>query len=111
MLEVIRQDYVRTARAKGLPEHLTLRRHALKNAAIPLVTLMGLDLPRFLSGAVVVESIFAWPGMGRLFWEEAQRTDIPVLMAVLVFSSALVVLGNLLADIGYAYLDPRIRFR
>jgi len=111
VLEVIRQDYVRTARAKGLPEHLTLRRHALKNAAIPLVTLMGLDLPRFLSGAVVVESIFAWPGMGRLFWEEAQRTDIPVLMAVLVFSSALVVLGNLLADIGYAYLDPRIRFR
>jgi peptide/nickel transport system permease protein len=111
MLEVIRQDYVRTARAKGLPEHLTLRRHALKNAAIPLVTLMGLDLPRFLSGAVVVESIFAWPGMGRLFWEEAQRTDIPVLMAVLTFSSALVVLGNLLADIGYAYLDPRIRFR
>ncbi len=88
-----------------------LRRHAFKNAAIPLVTLMGLDLPRFLSGAVVVESIFAWPGMGRLFWEEAQRTDIPVLMAVLVFSSAMVVIGNLLADVGYAYLDPRIRYR
>jgi peptide/nickel transport system permease protein len=111
MLEVIRQDYVRTARAKGLSEAVVLRRHAFKNAAIPLVTLMGLDLPRFLSGSVVVESIFAWPGMGRLFWEEAQRTDIPVLMAVLMFTSVLVVLFNLLADIAYAYLDPRIRYR
>ncbi len=111
MLEVIRQDYVRTARAKGLSEAVVLRRHAFKNAAIPLVTLMGLDLPRFLSGSVVVESIFAWPGMGRLFWEEAQRTDIPVLMAVLMFTSVLVVVFNLLADIAYAYLDPRIRYR
>jgi peptide/nickel transport system permease protein len=110
MLEVIRQDYVRTARAKGLGEGLLLRRHAFKNAAIPLVTLIALDLPRFLSGSVVVESIFAWPGMGRLFWEEAQRTDIPVLMAVLMFTSVLVVVFNLLADVMYAYLDPRIRF-
>jgi peptide/nickel transport system permease protein len=111
MLEVIRQDYVRTARAKGLAEGVVLRRHAFKNAAIPLVTLMGLDLPRFLSGSVVVESIFAWPGMGRLFWEEAQRTDIPVLMAVLMFTSVLVVVFNLCADVAYAYLDPRIRYR
>jgi peptide/nickel transport system permease protein len=111
MLEVINQDYVRTARAKGLSERMLLRRHALKNAAIPLVTLVGLDLPRFLSGAIVVESIFAWPGMGRLFWEHAEKTDIPVLMAVMLFTSALVVLCNLLADVGYAYLDPRIRFR
>jgi peptide/nickel transport system permease protein len=111
MLEVIRQDYVRTARAKGVSEAIVLRRHAFKNAAIPLVTLIGLDLPRFLSGSVVVESIFAWPGMGRLFWEEAQRTDIPVVMAVLMFTSVLVVIFNLLADIGYAYLDPRIRYR
>jgi peptide/nickel transport system permease protein len=110
MLEVIRQDYVRTARAKGLAEAVMLRRHAFKNAAIPLVTLIGLDLPRFLSGSVVVESIFAWPGMGRLFWEEAQRTDIPVLMAVLTFTSVLVVVFNLLADVAYAYLDPRIRY-
>jgi peptide/nickel transport system permease protein len=110
MLEVIRQDYVRTARAKGLAETVVLRRHAFKNAAIPLVTLMGLDLPRFLSGSVVVESIFAWPGMGRLFWEEAQRADIPVLMAVLMFTSVLVVVFNLLADVAYAYLDPRIRY-
>ncbi|HEV7664911.1 MAG TPA: ABC transporter permease [Chloroflexota bacterium] len=111
MLEVIRQDYIRTARAKGLAERVTLSRHALKNAAIPLVTLVGLDLPRFLSGSVVVESIFAWPGMGRLFWEEAQRTDIPVLMAVLMFASVLVVVGNLCADVAYAYIDPRIRYR
>jgi peptide/nickel transport system permease protein len=111
MLEVINQDYIRTARAKGLSERLTLSRHALKNAAIPLVTLIGLDLPRFLSGAIVVESIFAWPGMGRLFWEHAEKTDIPVLMAVMLFTSILVVLCNLLADVGYAYLDPRIRYR
>jgi peptide/nickel transport system permease protein len=111
MLEIINQDYIRTARAKGLSERLTLRRHALKNAAIPLVTLIGLDLPRFLSGAIVVESIFAWPGMGRLFWEHAEKTDIPVLMAVMLFTSILVVLCNLLADVGYAYLDPRIRYR
>jgi peptide/nickel transport system permease protein len=111
MLEVIRQDYVRTARAKGLSEAVLLRRHAFKNAAIPLVTLIALDLPRFLSGSVVVESIFAWPGMGRLFWDEAQRTDIPVLMAVLMFTSVLVVVFNLLADIVYAFLDPRIRYR
>ena len=111
MLEVIRQDYVRTARAKGLSEAVLLRRHAFKNAAIPLVTLIGLDLPRFLSGSVVVESIFAWPGMGRLFWEEAQRTDIPVVMAVLMFTSVLVIVFNLLADVAYAYLDPKIRYR
>jgi peptide/nickel transport system permease protein len=111
MLEVINQDYIRTARAKGLSERLTLRRHALKNAAIPLVTLIGLDMPRFLSGAIVVESIFAWPGMGRLFWEHAEKTDIPVLMAILLFTSTLVVICNLLADVGYAVLDPRIRYR
>lgn len=111
MLEVINQDYVRTARAKGLTERVLLRRHAFKNAAIPLVTLIGMDMPRFLSGAVVVESIFAWPGMGRLFWEHAQRVDIPVLMAVMLFTSVLVVAFNLMADVTYAYLDPRIRYR
>src|SRR5215212_3542188 len=111
MLEVINQDYIRTARAKGLSERVTLRRHALKNAAIPLVTLIGLDMPRFLSGAIVVELIFAWPGMGRLFWEHAEKTDIPVLMAILLFTSTLVVLCNLLADVGYAVIDPRIRYR
>jgi peptide/nickel transport system permease protein len=110
MLEVLNQDYVRTARAKGLNERTVLMRHAFKNAALPLVTLMGLDLPRLLSGSVVAESIFAWPGMGRLFWEHAEKTDIPVLMAVMLFAAALVVVGNLLADLGYALLDPRVRY-
>jgi len=110
MLEVLNQDYIRTARAKGLTERLVLRRHAFKNAALALVTLIGLDLPRFLSGSIVVEAIFAWPGMGRLFWEHAERTDIPVLMAIMLMTSAMVVFGNLLADIAYAYLDPRIRY-
>jgi len=111
MLEVINQDYIRTARAKGLSERVTLRRHAFKNAAIPLITLVGLDMPRFLSGAIVVESIFAWPGMGRLFFEHAEKTDIPVLMAIMLFTSVLVVVCNLLADVGYAMIDPRIRYR
>jgi len=110
MLEVLHNDYVRTARAKGLRNGLILRRHAFRNAAIPLVTLIGLDLPRFLSGSLVVEAIFAWPGLGRLFWEHAERTDIPVLMAIMMLTAAMVVFFNLLADVAYAFLDPRIRY-
>jgi peptide/nickel transport system permease protein len=110
MLEVLHNDYVRTARAKGLPNGVILRRHAFRNAAIPLVTLIGLDLPRFLSGSLVVEAIFAWPGLGRLFWEHAERTDIPVLMAIMMLTAAMVVFFNLLADVAYAFLDPRIRY-
>jgi peptide/nickel transport system permease protein len=110
MLEVLHNDYVRTARAKGLHNGVILRRHAFRNAAIPLVTLIGLDLPRFLSGSLVVEAIFAWPGLGRLFWEHAERTDIPVLMAIMMLTAAMVVLFNLLADVAYAFLDPRIRY-
>lgn len=110
MLEVLHQDYIRTAYAKGLRDSVILRRHAFKNASLALVTLIALDLPRFLSGSIVVEAMFAWPGMGRLFWEHAERTDIPVLMAIMLFTATLVVLFNLLADIAYAYLDPRIRF-
>ena len=110
MLEVLHNDYVRTARAKGLRNDVILRRHAFRNAAIPLVTLIGLDLPRFLSGSLVVEAIFAWPGLGRLFWEHAERTDIPVLMAIMMLTAAMVVIFNLLADVAYAFLDPRIRY-
>jgi peptide/nickel transport system permease protein len=110
MLEVLHNDYVRTARAKGLPNGVILRRHAFRNAAIPLVTLIGLDLPRFLSGSLVVGAIFAWPGLGRLFWEHAERTDIPVLMAIMMLTAAMVVFFNLLADVAYAFLDPRIRY-
>jgi peptide/nickel transport system permease protein len=111
MLEVLHQDYMRTARAKGLREAVLLRRHGFKNAAIPVVSLIGVDLPLLLSGTVVTESIFGWPGMGRLFFEHSLQVDVPVLMGVLMVSSALVILGSLLADIAYAWIDPRIRYR
>lgn len=111
MLEVIHQDYVRTARAKGLAERRVLFRHALKNAAIPLVTLMALDLPLLFTGALYTEIIFSWPGMGRLYYASASRRDYPLLMAIIMISAALIIICNLLADIVYAYLDPRIRYR
>ncbi|MEX2541683.1 MAG: ABC transporter permease [Trueperaceae bacterium] len=110
MLETLSQDYVRTARAKGLPERAVVYRHALKNASLPLVTLIGLDLPMIFSGALFTETIFSWPGMGRLFYQSALRRDYPILMAVVMLTSALIVLSNLLADLAYAYLDPRIRY-
>jgi len=110
MLEVINQDYIRTARAKGLPRRMVVLDHALKNAALPLVTIVGMDVPLLLSGAVVTESIFAWPGMGRLFWDAAIDTDIPVLMGILVIISVLVVLFQIITDIAYTFLDPRIRY-
>ncbi len=110
MLEVINEDYIRTARAKGLTERTILFRHALKNASLPLITLIGLDLPLLLSGAVLTESIFAWPGMGRLFWNAAQDTDIPVLMGVLMLISVAVVVFQIITDIVYTFLDPRIHY-
>jgi peptide/nickel transport system permease protein len=109
MLEVIRQDYVRTAQAKGLVEQAVIWSHALKNAALPVVTVITLDLPMLFSGAVVTESIFAWPGMGRLFLESAFRFDYAVLMGVVTCTAALVILSTLIADAIYAWLDPRIR--
>jgi peptide/nickel transport system permease protein len=110
MLETIGQEYMRTARAKGLGERVVVLRHALKNAAIPLVTVIALDLPELFVGALVTEQIFGWPGMGRLFWDAATRSDYPVLQGILAVSSTLIVLANLLADVMYGYLDPRIRF-
>lgn len=110
MLEVIHQDYIRTAYAKGLPGRLVIVGHALKNAALPLVTLIGMDLPLLMSGAVVTESIFAWPGMGRLFYDAAKDTDVPVLMGVLFLISVLVVLFQIITDVTYTLLDPRIRY-
>jgi peptide/nickel transport system permease protein len=111
MLEVIHQDYIRTARAKGLGERVVIMRHAFRNAAIPLITLMALDLPLIFSGALFTEVIFAWPGMGRLFFTAADRRDYPLLMAIIMITATLIVLSNLLADVLYAWLDPRIRFR
>jgi peptide/nickel transport system permease protein len=109
MLEVIGQDYVRTARSKGLTERLILWQHAFKNAVIPLLTVIMLDIPQLFSGALITEQVFAWPGMGRMYWEHAVWIDYPVLMGIILLVSALVVIFNLLADVSYAFLDPRIR--
>jgi len=110
LLEVIRQDYVRTARAKGLPEGRVVFRHALVNALIPVITLLGLYLPFLLSGAVVTETIFAWPGMGRLTIGAIFARDYPIVMAANLIAGFMVVAGNLLADVLYGIVDPRIRY-
>jgi peptide/nickel transport system permease protein len=109
VLEVLRQDYVRTARAKGLDERWVIGRHAFKNALLPLVTLIALNIPRIFSGALITEQVFAWPGMGRLFVDHAARVDYPVLMGLVLTVAVLVIAFNLLADLAYAWLDPRIR--
>jgi peptide/nickel transport system permease protein len=110
MLDVIHQDFVRTARAKGLRERVVMLRHALKNAAIPLVTIFALDLPYIFAGSLYVEYIFAWPGMGRLFYQSALKRDYPILLAILIIATGITLLCNLLADVAYAYLDPRVRY-
>jgi len=110
MLDVIHQDYLRTARAKGLPERTVIFKHALRNALIPLITLLALDLPYVFGGAVFIEMIFSWPGMGLLYYQAALQRDYPVLMAILVIGAMFIIVSNLLADIVYAYLDPRIHY-
>ena len=110
ILEELNLDYVRTARSKGLEEWVVLLRHVLKNALLPLITLVGLSIPGLLSGTIVIESMFAWPGMGRLFWRAAERVDIPILMALLMFVSVLTVLSALVTDTLYAAVDPRIKY-
>ncbi|MCC6718007.1 MAG: ABC transporter permease [Acetobacteraceae bacterium] len=109
MLEVINQDFVRTARAKGLPERVILTRHTIRNAMLPMITIAGLQLPTLLSGALVTETVFTWPGMGRLFLDSISYRDYPTVMGILMCSALLVLLGNLLADLCYAVADPRIR--
>ncbi|HEV2072360.1 MAG TPA: ABC transporter permease [Thermomicrobiales bacterium] len=109
MLETIHLDYVRTGRAKGLRERIVILRHAFRNAAIPLVTLMALDLPLLFAGALFAEVIFSWPGMGRLFYQAAERRDYGLLMAIIMITSLLIVIGNILADVAYRLLDPRIK--
>jgi peptide/nickel transport system permease protein len=111
MLDVVHEDYIRTARAKGLSEFKVVFKHALKNAAIPLVTIVALDLPVLFGGSLFVEIIFAWPGMGRLFYRAVERRDYPILMGTILIIAAMMVLANLIADIVYAYLDPRIRYQ
>lgn len=109
MLSVLGQDYIRTARAKGLPEKMVIWKHALRNAMLPEFTNFGLALPALLGGAVVTETIFAWPGMGRLFVNAAQSFDYPVVIAYIVILGTLILLFNMLTDVGYAFIDPRIR--
>ena len=109
LLEVIRQDYIRTARAKGLPERDVIYKHGVRNAVIPVVTLLGLMLPGLLGGSVFIETVFSIPGMGQLFVQSAFSRDEPVLMALIVIGASLSLLGNILADISYGLVDPRIR--
>lgn len=111
MLEVLRQDYIRTARAKGLPERVVIVRHALRNALLPIVTLLGLAIPGLIGGSVIFESIFSIPGMGQLFYSSAMARDYPTIMGILVIGALLTLIGNLLADIAYFIVDPRIRVK
>ena len=110
MLEVLNQDFIRTARAKGLPERIVIFKHALRNALIPIVTILGLSLPNLFGGAFIIETIFAWPGMGRLGVIAIFQRNYPLIMGIVVFSAVLIMFGNLFADIGYALVDPRIRY-
>ena len=111
MLEVIRQDYIRTARAKGLKESDIIITHALRNALMPIVTILGLAVPGLIGGSVIFESIFAIPGMGQLFWMSTMSRDYPTIMGILVIGAILTLIGNLIADISYALVDPRIRVK
>jgi len=109
MLEVVRQDYIQSARAKGLAEHVVIGKHALRNAMLPIVTILGLSLPGLIGGSVIVESIFAIPGMGQLMVQAVFERDYPVIMGNLVIVASLTLLANLVADLTYGLVDPRIR--
>jgi len=110
MLDVLHEDYIRTARAKGMKEQMVHYKHALQNAILPLVTLIALDLPSLFAGALFVETIFSWPGMGRLFWDAAKGRDYPVLLGVVMITATLIIVCNILADLAYGWLDPRVKY-
>lgn len=109
MLEVLRQDYILTAKAKGLPTRIVVFRHAMRNALMPVITILGLSVPSMIGGSIIVESIFSLPGLGQLFYQSVLARDYPLVMGNLVLVSVLTLAGNLLADLGYALADPRIR--
>lgn len=111
VIDTLAQDYIRTARAKGLSDLQMLVKHALKNSVLPLITLAGLSLPTMFGGALLIEMVFNYPGMGLLFWTAAQSRDYPVLLGILVLIGCLTILGNLLADLCYALVDPRVRYQ
>jgi peptide/nickel transport system permease protein len=110
MLEVMRSDYVTVARAKGLPESAVIIRHIFRNALLPLVTIISVSLPQLLGGAIIVETIFQWPGMGMLGYQATLARDYPILMGILLVSAAAILTSNLIADVAYAIVDPRIRY-
>ncbi|OGN93638.1 MAG: diguanylate cyclase [Chloroflexi bacterium RBG_13_50_21] len=110
LLDVLHEDYIRTARAKGASDRIVYYKHALRNAILPLVTLIALDLPSLFAGALFIETIFAWPGMGRLFWDAARGRDYPVLLAVVMIDAVIIISCNILADIFYGILDPRVKY-
>ena len=109
MLEVLKSDYVTTARAKGLAEYVVVARHAFRNALLPLITIITLRLPFLFGGAIIIEYMFSWPGMGQLSIQSIEKRDYTVLMGLTFFVASLVLIANLLADVMYAYADPRIR--
>jgi peptide/nickel transport system permease protein len=111
MIEVLRNDYIRTARAKGMPEWRVILKHGLRNAFLPIVAMIGLDVGIFMSGVVVVENVFGWPGIGQLMWQAIQSLDIPIIMGVTTVAACFIVLGNLIADMIAPLIDPRIRLR
>jgi peptide/nickel transport system permease protein len=109
MIDVLRQDYIRTARAKGVPGWQVVWKHALRNAILPIIAMVGIDIGFFMSGAVIVESVFGWPGIGQLAWQAIQSLDIPVIVGVTTVAAVFIVLGNLLADLAAPFIDRRIR--
>ncbi len=111
MIEVLRNDYIRTARAKGMPEWQVVMNHGLRNAILPIVAMIGLDVGIFMSGVVVVENVFGWPGIGQLMWQAIQSLDIPIIMGVTIVAALFIVLGNLIADMIAPLVDPRIQLR
>ena len=111
MIDVLRQDYIRTARAKGAGRGRIVMVHALRNAILPVIAMIGLDVGIFMSGVVVVETVFGWPGIGQLAWQAIQRLDIPIIMGVTLVAAIAILIGNLLADLVAPFVDPRIRLR
>jgi peptide/nickel transport system permease protein len=110
MLEVMHQDYIRTARAKGLSRRLVVFKHALRNALLPIITNWAISVPQLIGGAIITETIFAWPGMGQLLSQSISSNDYPTLQALIMLSAVGVLVGNLLGDLVYAWVDPRIRY-
>jgi peptide/nickel transport system permease protein len=110
VIEVMEQDYVRTARAKGVKERTVIGGHVLRNAMIPFVTVAAIDIPLYLTGAVLTETVYSWPGMGRLFYSSLTVRDYPVLMGIVILGAVMIIIGNLIADLLYGLLDPRIKY-